>query len=251
MPEAVDGAAGQGSHHCARQVHEEDGTQCAGLKRIGRRGKMERDVSEQAHQREQHAETDQERGQQFAVGQMRADGVPWAVLGVLLFTGRVRFFSTEELAQNGVRREIVSDSVGGARRTLCATEELAQNGVRREIVSGLGSVVRAAPFALLRNSRKTERGAIGSWIDSGVRAAPFALLRNSRKTECGAIGSWIDSGVRAAPFALSGGSQMAMTAARARFKLPSTRNTSGQAAWAATNPERMRLENPPSTVPEM
>ncbi len=39
-----------------------------------------------------------------------------------------------------------------------ATEELAQNGARREAVPGL-SVVRAAPFALPRNSRKTERGA--------------------------------------------------------------------------------------------
>jgi hypothetical protein len=44
------------------------------------------------------------------------------------------WFSFEEHAQNGVRRESVPDSIGGARRTLCAFEKHAQNGVRREPV---------------------------------------------------------------------------------------------------------------------
>ena len=42
-----------------------------------------------------------------------------------------RFNSFEELAQNGVRRETVPDSSGGARRTLCAPEDLARTMERR------------------------------------------------------------------------------------------------------------------------
>ena len=38
--------------------------------------------------------------------------------------------ATEELAQNGVRRETVPDPSGGARRTLCASEELARTTER-------------------------------------------------------------------------------------------------------------------------
>jgi hypothetical protein len=35
----------------------------------------------------------------------------------------------EEVAQNGVRREIVPNASGGARRTLCASKELAHNAL--------------------------------------------------------------------------------------------------------------------------
>jgi hypothetical protein len=45
--------------------------------------------------------------------------------------------ASEELAQNGVRRERFPGLIRGARRTLCASEELAQNGGRRERFPGL------------------------------------------------------------------------------------------------------------------
>ena len=38
--------------------------------------------------------------------------------------------ASKELAQNGVRRETVPDSFGGARRTLCASKNSRQSGAR-------------------------------------------------------------------------------------------------------------------------
>ncbi len=53
-----------------------------------------------------------------------------------------------EIAQNGARREAVPDLFYRVRRALCASEELAQNGTRREKFLTC-FIVGAAPFALL------------------------------------------------------------------------------------------------------
>ena len=56
----------------------------------------------------------------------------------------------EEHAQNGARRDFVSDFIGGARRALCASnKEHAQNGVRRELVPDFMGGARRALCAFV------------------------------------------------------------------------------------------------------
>src|SRR5580658_800735 len=75
---------------------------------------------------------------------VRREAVPGSAGGA-----RRTLCASEELAQNGVRRETVPDSAGGARRTLCASEEPAQNGVRRETVFGPSGGARRTLCALV------------------------------------------------------------------------------------------------------
>jgi hypothetical protein len=59
--------------------------------------------------------------------------------------------SFEELAQNGVWRETVPDSPGGARRTLCAFEELAPVAQASSRRWQVGDLPHGVPDCLVRN----------------------------------------------------------------------------------------------------
>ncbi len=92
--------------------------------------------------------------------------------------GRTEHRTFEDHAQDGVRRELVPDSFGGARRTLCAPEEHAQDGVRHKLVPNPHGGARGALYA------PRERDSFWTWRERMYHAAnrlsPEALYHASR-----------------------------------------------------------------------
>ena len=98
---------------------------------------------------------------------------------------------SEEHAQNGVRREHVPDSTGGAHRTLCA--------LRNTLGVPVLSITYKIDICTVLSQVPGQTKRVPPYLDT--QHAGAELLRNTRKTECGASMFPTPLVVRTAPFA--------------------------------------------------